>query len=305
MSGTPYAAVTATVAGGQLAGGSWNPDAPGLPVLALHGITANHLSWQLVASALPDTRVIAPDLRGRGRSGELPGPFTLNDLADDLAGMLDALGVERAVVAGHSMGAFVAVRFAERHPERVVRLVLVDGGLPIPWPRDIPPEQVTAVALGPALERLRRTFASAEDYEQFWRQHPAIGPWWNDTFARYVAYDLVGEAPTLRSSVSEEAVSVNSVELYGDGGYAEALAGLGLPVAFIRAPRGLLDGPPLYQPTVVAEWKERLPGMSVHEADDVNHYTILMTDHGLRHVLPLLDPPAVEPPASDPKESPA
>lgn len=292
--------VTAPVAGGTLAGGVWHPDAPGPPLVALHGITANHLAWQLVASALPGTRVIAPDLRGRGRSGGLPGPYALTGLADDVARMLDALGVDRATVAGHSMGGFVAVRFAERFPDRTERLVLVDGGLPIPWPQDIPADQVPGVVLGPALERLRRTFASPAEYEEFWRRHPAIGPWWNETFAGYVAYDLVGEAPVLRSSVSEDAVSVNALELYGEDGYAEALAALTLPVAFIRAPRGLLDGPPLYPPEVVAEWRGRLPGMRVHEAENVNHYTILMTDAGVRQVLPLLTPST----PLDPKEKP-
>lgn len=292
--------VSAPVAGGALAAGVWHPDAEGLPLLAVHGITANHLAWQLVADALEDTRVIAPDLRGRGRSGDLPGPFTLNDHADDLARLLDALGVERAVVAGHSMGGFVAVRFAERHPDRADRLVLIDGGLPLPWPTDIPADQVAEAALGPALARLRRTFASPEDYEAFWRQHPAIGPWWNDAFAAYVAYDLVGDAPRLRSSVSEDAVAVNSMELYGDGGYADALEALRPPVEFFRAPRGLLDGPPLYAPGVVAGWRSRLPALRVHETVDVNHYTILMTDAGLAQLLPALRTPAPEP-----KETPA
>lgn len=294
---TPF---TVPVAGGDLAGGIWHPDAGGMPLLAVHGITANHRAWELVASALPGTRVIAPDLRGRGRSGDLPGPFALTDQADDLARMLDALGVERAAVAGHSMGAFVAVRFAERFRDRTERLVLIDGGLPIPWPEGIPADQVPAVVLGPALERLRRTFASPEEYEAFWRQHPAIGPWWNDTFAGYVAYDLVGDAPLLRSSVSEEAVSVNALELYGDGGYTEALEALRLPIDVIRAPRGLLDGPPLYPPAVVDEWRARLPRMRIHETDDLNHYTILMTEQGLARVLPVLRP--LE---SDPKETPA
>ncbi|MGH1550641.1 alpha/beta fold hydrolase [Leifsonia poae] len=234
---------TAPVDGGELAGGVWNTDVPGAPLLAIHGITANHLAWARVASALPGTRIIAPDLRGRGRSGGLPGPFTLNHLADDLARVLDALDVPRVAVAGHSMGGFVAVRFAERHPDRAESLALIDGGLPLPWPADIPAEDLPAVVLGPALERLRRTFASPAAYEDFWRQHPAIGPWWNDTFADYVAYDLVGEAPALRSSVSEAAVSVNALELYGEDGYTEALAALRLPIAFVRAPRGLLDGP--------------------------------------------------------------
>jgi lipase len=285
-----YEPVEAPVAAGTLGGGVWNPAVAGLPLLAIHGITANHRAWQLAAAALPGTRVIAPDLRGRGRSGGLPGPYALIDLADDAARMLDALDVERVAVAGHSMGAFVAVRFAERFPDRVERLVLIDGGLPLPWPEEIPRAQVTEAVLGPALERLRLTFASLDDYEAFWRQHPAIGPWWNETFAQYVAYDLVGDAPALRSSVSEQAVTVNSLELYGGDGYAEALAALTVPIDFIRAPRGLLDGPPLYPAATVAEWQRRLPGMRVHQADDVNHYTILMTEEGLRQVVPALDP---------------
>ncbi|MFP3466564.1 alpha/beta hydrolase [Leifsonia sp. SIMBA_070] len=278
------------VRGGTLAGGVWNAEAGGSPILAVHGITANHVAWMLAAGAMPDRRVIAPDLRGRGRSSGLPGPFTLNDHADDLLAVLDRLGVDRATVAGHSMGAFVAVRLAERHPERVDRLVLLDGGLPVPLPEGVAPEDLPAVVLGPALERLRMRFASGQEYEDFWRRHPAIGPWWNTAISDYVAYDLVGEEPDLRSSVDPEAVSVNALELDGSSGYADALAGLTLPIDFVRAPRGLLDGPPLYDPAVPAEWADRLPQLRLHEAHDVNHYTILMTESGLRQVIPVLDP---------------
>jgi lipase len=288
MSG--YSTWTAPVAGGELAGGMWSPATAAPTLIGIHGITANHLSWARIAAALPGTRVIAPDLRGRGRSGGLPGPYGLSDHADDVARALDALGVERAPVAGHSMGAFVAVRFAERHPDRVERLVLVDGGLPLDLPDGIPPEKLPEVVLGPALQRLRMRFASPAEYREFWRRHPAIGPWWNETIEDYVDYDLVGTPPELRSSVSEAAVSVNAFEMDGSAGYAEALAALTLPVSFIRAPRGLLDADPLYDPAVVADWAGRLPQLSVHEADDVNHYTIVMTDAGVRQVLPLLAP---------------
>jgi len=285
---TAYAEFAVPVDGGDLAGGSWNPDAAGMPLLAIHGITASHRAWRLAAEALPETRVVAPDLRGRGRSSGLPAPFGLEQHADDLARVLDALGVDRAVVAGHSMGGFVAVRLAERHPDRVERLVLVDGGLPIPAPEGIAPEDLPAVMLGPALARLQMRFASAAEYEQFWRAHPALGPWWNPEMADYVAYDLAGEPPLLRSSADAEAVAVNALELDGSAGYAEALAALRLPIEFIRAPRGLLDAAPLYDPAVVADWSGRMPGMRIHEAHDVNHYTIVMTAAGVRQVLPLL-----------------
>ncbi|WP_223691453.1 alpha/beta fold hydrolase [Leifsonia poae] len=215
---TEFSTFAVPVRGGPLAGGVWHRDARGLPLLAVHGITANHRSWSLVADALPGTRVIAPDLRGRGRSNTLPGPFGLIDHADDLARLLDGLEVDRAVVAGHSMGGFVGVRFAERHPDRVASLVLVDGGLPLPPPPGIPPEEAAAAALGPAIERLGMCFASRDDYAQFWRRHPGLGPYWNEAVADYVDYDLTGEEPELHPSAASEAVAANVLELDGSAG---------------------------------------------------------------------------------------
>ena len=190
MSETTFAA---PVAGGVLAGGQWRADAAGLPVLAVHGITASHRNWDLVAAALPDQRVIAPDLRGRGRSNSLPAPYGLVQHADDLAATLDALDIERVYVLGHSMGAFVSVRFAERHPDRIAGLALIDGGLPVPSPEGISPEDLPKVLLGPALERLSMTFPSRAEYVRFWQRHPALGPYWNSSIEAYVQYDLDGD----------------------------------------------------------------------------------------------------------------
>src|SRR5215216_300705 len=90
------------VSGGPLAAYRW----PGAGPL---GIAANHRSWGVVAAQLDGAvRLVAPDLRGRGRSNELPGPYGIAQHADDMVAVLDALGEESAVVAGHSMGGFVA-----------------------------------------------------------------------------------------------------------------------------------------------------------------------------------------------------
>lgn len=275
----------APVPDGSLVGGQWHPDAPGLPVLAVHGISATHRSWDVVAAALDDRRVIAPDLRGRGRSNALPGPYGLERHADDLAAALDALDDDRAFVVGHSMGSFVSVRFAERHPDRVAGLVLIDGGLPVPNPDGVPPEDLPAVLLGPALERLSMTFPDRAAYVDFWRRHPALGPYWNDAIEAYVEYDLDGAPPALRSSARAEAVAENAVQLDGADGYAEALLALPAPVDFFRAPRGLLDAAPLYPEGVVTEWAERMPQLVVHGVPDVNHYTIVMTAEGAGSVI--------------------
>src|SRR5207248_1989 len=127
-------------------------------VLAIHGITASSMSWPAVARRLPHSHtVVAPDLRGRGDSAGLPGPWGMSQHAEDMVAVLDAIGVHRAVVTGHSMGAFVAVVLAAAHPDRVERLVLVDGGLPLSLPEGLDSDGVLDATLGPAIARLRET----------------------------------------------------------------------------------------------------------------------------------------------------
>src|SRR5690606_38633065 len=132
--GPRYRAEEVPVRGGSMHVGVWDPegDPAGAPtVVAVHGITSSHVAWPLLAAAMPDVRVVAPDLRGRGRSRDLPGPYGMPSHADDVAAVLEHLGVERAVAVGHSMGGFVSLVLADRHPGRVSALVLVDGGLPL------------------------------------------------------------------------------------------------------------------------------------------------------------------------------
>lgn len=106
------------VPGGRLAVSRWPAHDPGVPVvLALHGITADGLSWARVAHHLVGrVTLVAPDLRGRGGSGGLPGPYGNAAHADDMAAVVDALGVGRVVLTGHSTGAFAAALTAVRHP---------------------------------------------------------------------------------------------------------------------------------------------------------------------------------------------
>ena len=95
------------------------------PVVLLHGIaTTSGLMWFATMSQLGETfRVLAPDVRGHGRSA-FEGRFRLADAADDVAGMLDALNIEQAVVFGYSLGGTIAQLVAHRHPDRVSGLVL-------------------------------------------------------------------------------------------------------------------------------------------------------------------------------------
>ena len=98
----------------------------GMPVAFIHGFPHNRTLWAPQVSALVDrARCIALDLRGFGESSR-NGPFAVDQYADDLAMLLRTLGIERAVVAGLSMGGYIAFAFWRRHREMVRALVLAD-----------------------------------------------------------------------------------------------------------------------------------------------------------------------------------
>ena len=98
----------------------------GIPVAFIHGFPHNRSLWAPQVSGLLDrARCIAPDLRGFGDSSR-SGPFNIDQYADDVATLLGTLGVERAVVAGLSMGGYVAFAMWRRHRALVRGLVLAD-----------------------------------------------------------------------------------------------------------------------------------------------------------------------------------
>jgi len=96
-------------------------------LLLVHGFPLDRRLWAAQVDPFANmTRVISPDLRGHGRSQVVPGPFTMEQHADDLAALLDHLKVRQTVVAGLSMGGYVAFAFWRRYPKRVRGLILAD-----------------------------------------------------------------------------------------------------------------------------------------------------------------------------------
>src|SRR5579885_537849 len=99
----------------------------GPPLMFIHGFggTARNFTLNIGPLAEAGFRVITPELWGMGRSAKPRGRYSLDHWVDQLVGLMDGLGIQRAAVMGHSMGGAVAVRLARRHPERVTRLALV------------------------------------------------------------------------------------------------------------------------------------------------------------------------------------
>ena len=278
------------VAGGSLhvAVAGAPPGTADVPVVVLvHGITGSHRSWAAVARHLGDAvTLLAPDLRGRGQSSELSGPYGMAAHAEDLIAVLDHVGAGRAVVAGHSMGGYIVARFAAEASDRLAGAVLVDGGLPLPRPPDVDPDVLVAAVLGPSLARLDMSFPSVDAYRDFWRAHPALSSRpFTDDVADYVDYDL-GPPETdpdgrtaYRSRVSKDAVRDDGRDLLDTDSVGKALHSLTGACVLLWAPRGLMNEErPLLPPEAIVDAQALLPQLAVVEVPDTNHYFILLGD---------------------------
>ncbi|MES2177530.1 MAG: alpha/beta hydrolase [Gemmatimonadota bacterium] len=180
-------------------------DAPGAsdatPIVLLHGLSANANSFAGVISAglAPAHRVIAPDLRGRARSGKPEAGYEMADHARDIVALLDALGLERVVLAGHSFGGYLGIFIAATYPARVERLVVIDAAISS-HPR-IP------VLLKPSLDRLGRTSPSAEAYLAEVRSAPYMQGIWDENAESYFRAELTEHADgTVGSATSSAAI---------------------------------------------------------------------------------------------------
>lgn len=249
--------------------------------VAVHGITASGMSWQAVARHMPsDWTLAAPDLRGRGHSRDLPGPYGLERHARDVVAVLRHFG-GRPVLAGHSMGAYIALLARDSHPELVRRLVLVDGGLPLPVPEGADLDALLDTTLGLAIARPGQTFPSTEAYLDFWRAHPALAGHWTPDVEAYVRYDLTGEPGQLRSRATEDAVRADGRDMLAEKPFADALARLTKPTPLLTAPSGMFgEPPPLIAPEVAAAWTGRVPALRPQVVPDTNHYTIMFAREG-------------------------
>lgn len=249
--------------------------------VAVHGITASGMSWQAVARHMPsDWTLAAPDLRGRGHSRDLPGPYGLERHARDVVAVLRHFG-GRPVLAGHSMGAYIALLARDSHPELVRRLVLVDGGLPLPVPDGADLDALLDTTLGPAIARLGQTFPSTDAYLDFWRAHPALAGHWNPDVEAYVRYDLTGEPGRLRSRATEDAVRADGRDVLAEKPFADALERLTKPTPLLTAAAGMFGAPPpLIAPEAVAAWTGRVPALRPQAVPETNHYTIMFGKEG-------------------------
>jgi len=128
-------------------------------LVLLHGFTDTSRSFSLLAPHLAGRRLIMPDLRGHGASPAGKG-FGIADFADDIAGLIQHLQLDRPVVVGHSLGAMVAVALAARHGEFIGGLVVMAGTLKPDFTSDHP--------LVAGVQALRDPILPADPFYEWW-----------------------------------------------------------------------------------------------------------------------------------------
>jgi lipase len=247
-------------------------------VVLVHGLSGNSRWWSTVIDHLPrHLGIIALDVRGRGLSTDAPPPYDLTTVSDDIGRAFDHLEVERAIVAGYSMGAWVAALFGVDHADRVERVVLVDGGLPIPIPEDMGADEFIDTLVGPSLRRLEVEFADTEAYFDYWRGHPALAPYWDHDMRAGLGPDLEERDGRFVVRANPEAIRVGGTELAIGERPNRAWERLQVPTHLIVVERGTLDQAGGMTPLAVAESAAAVnPSLTVEYLADLNHYTLVL-----------------------------
>ena len=254
----------------------WEGD--GKNILCVHGITANCRCWDVLASALaPQHRVFAMDLRGRGQSEKPATGYALEHHMRDINCLLDDMGVDRAVIMGHSLGAFIALAFGAEYAHRVDRLILVDGG------GDLSQEQLDNVFVGikPALDRLGQVFPSEEAYLKKMSEAPYIQPWSSaiETYYRNEIEPVEGRVRTniQPAHIQEEAINIRKVKC------APIYPKVKSKVLILRATNGLLSQDDILLPEdVIDKMIREIPDARRFDVIGMNHYGIIFQSHAAR-----------------------
>ena len=271
------------------------------PVVCLHGITAQHRAFNAAARYLgPSLGLVGVDLRGRGDSDKPESGYSLEAHAADVVRVLDHLGLQSAVLVGHSMGAFVALKTALLFPERVRALVLLDGG----WPRiESPPRETTKEekqeasaleeGLARAFKRLDMTFESPEAYLDFW--FPDQNLKMEDLppdLADYYLYDLGEVENGYNPKASRVAAEEDSPSVSSTSPTAEEMRGVACPVALVRASQGFFPGSdPLISDETRDVMAESLDIRTEILLEGANHYTMLWSEYTRIWAPRVFDPP--------------
>ncbi|MCW2716164.1 MAG: alpha/beta hydrolase [Frankiales bacterium] len=213
----------------------------GPAVLLLHGLASSRRFWDLVVPSLAGHALLALDQRGHGDSERPDGPYDGATVVADALTALDALGLSRVVVVGHSWGASTALRLAASAPERVLAAVAVDGGFLSAGPAGTDRERARQRMTPP------RTALPPERLVEVLRAG-ALGPWWSpEVEAALLPLFGVGPDGLARARLPFEAHMAIVDDLLDDDGLEQRLSAVRCPTWLVSCEASAAGGDPWSQ----------------------------------------------------------
>ena len=243
----------------------------GADVVCVHGLTANCRCWDRIAQALaPGHQVWAIDLRGRGFSDKPETGYSLEHHCRVIEAVMRGLGIERAAVMGHSLGAAIAAFFAATRPELTTKAVLVDGA------GQLAKEQTEKVlaSIKMSLERLGKVFPDYQNYVENLKKAPFFSAW-NEYLDAYFRYETEAVDGGVRSRVYPEAIQ-KEIENLKELRIGEYYGRIACPVLILRATEGILAPDDLLLPEdAAARMEKEIRHATRVDIAGSNHYTLL------------------------------
>jgi pimeloyl-ACP methyl ester carboxylesterase len=217
------------------------------------------------------------DLRGRGLSEKPASGYSVSHHCRDIEALLKHQNIDQVIILGHSLGALIGLELAARFPEKVERLILVDGG------GQLTKEQREKVFAGiqPTLDRLGKVFPSKEAYLDLMKNNPLLKPW-THALERYYLYELEEVEGGVRSRVKPEHIKEEADNLT-DYNVAEFYPRIQCPVLILRAPEGMTTPDNILLPEdALKKMLREIPDARYVDIAGSNHYSIVMQPQGRR-----------------------
>lgn len=214
-------------------------------IVLLHGLSANANEFGgLLDEGIAEThRIIAPDLRGRGRSGKPDSGYSMEDHASDVIALLDHLKLDEVVMGGHSFGALLSIYLAARYPDRITRVIVIDAAIVFhPDTEDL---------LKPSLARLARILPSADAYINEVKRAAHVAGAWDSAIEGYYRAELQKNPDGTAQSLTSAHAVEQALRGVGAENWAELVSLVRHPVLLLNAGEGY--GPPGSPPLVPPE----------------------------------------------------
>lgn len=242
----------------------------GPSILFTHGLTANaHCFDGLLSAGLNEiAHFFSVDLRGRGLSDQPDGGYAMVDHAQDILGMMDALGIEKVVLGGHSFGALLTFYMASHFPDRVDKMILIDAAAQMhPDTREL---------LKPTLGRLGQKVDSFEDYIEKVKGLPFLQNAWDEAMLSYYRADLQELEDGKWMPRPQAAHMGLAVEGALGEPWLDYIKGVAHPAILLNAtgPYGGAGAPPLLPKDLALETVQMMQNCKYYEIRG-NHQTML------------------------------